>query len=83
MGAPESISTIADIASVCDARALAATLLAMTRFAEFPSRGAAEMIACHLDCVADEEACDNATRAIAALLSRCWLYGDAGRIAAS
>ena len=76
MGAPDSIGTLADIAAACDARALASTLLAMTRFAERPSAGAAEAIACHLDCVADEEACDSATRAIATLLSRCWLYGD-------
>ncbi|MFT3735895.1 MAG: hypothetical protein QM776_12855 [Rhodocyclaceae bacterium] len=80
MGAPDSIGTLADIAAACDARALAATLLAMTRYAEFPSRGASELVACHLDCVADEEACDSATRAIAALLSRCWLYGDAARV---
>ncbi|GAA5169857.1 hypothetical protein [Viridibacterium curvum] len=79
MGAPDSLGTLADIAAACDARALAATLLAITRYAEFPSRAAQEVVACHLDCVADEDACDNATRAIASLLSRCWLYGEIAR----
>ncbi|GAB4056955.1 hypothetical protein [Uliginosibacterium sediminicola] len=75
MGAFDSIALLSDLALASRTPALASTLLAMTRYMEWPTEGAAQAIACHLDCVAEDEDCDAATRAIAALLARCWLYG--------
>jgi len=79
MGAPEINGLLEELALRSHSPSLGVALLALTRFVEHPEKGSPEAIACQLDCVADDESCDAATRAIAALLTRCWLYGEPAR----
>lgn len=75
MGAWEPDLWLLETALCAEAPALAASLVAMTKFAEAPSPELAQRIVCHLDCASEDESSDAATRAICALLARCWLYG--------
>jgi hypothetical protein len=75
MGARESDFRLQETALMAHTPALASCLVAMTQFAEAPTSEIAQRIVCHLDCASEDESCDAATRAICALLARCWLYG--------
>ncbi len=75
MGIWELDLWLTETALAASAPALASSLVAMTQFAERPSPAAAQRIVCQLDCASEDESCDPATRAICALLARCWLYG--------
>jgi hypothetical protein len=75
MGAREPDLHLVETALMASAPALASCLVAMTQFAESPMPANVQRIVCHLDCASEDESCDAATRAICALLARCWLYG--------
>lgn len=72
MGAPEAMGPVA--AWRGGDTALAACLLALSRFAEHPEGAQAQRIVCLLDCLAEDPRSDAATRALAALLAQRWLY---------
>ncbi|MFA9439707.1 hypothetical protein ACDA63_08730 [Uliginosibacterium sp. sgz301328] len=71
-----SVQRGSEAAGLCEAArfsALAAALFAMTRYAESPQLAVAQMVVCHLDCVAEDERCDVLTREVCAALARRWM----------
>jgi hypothetical protein len=70
---PIDLAGDALLCEVTRTSALAAALFAMTRYAESPRAAVAQMVVCHLDCVADDERCDALTREVCAALARRWL----------
>ncbi|MGC3961901.1 MAG: hypothetical protein QM803_00885 [Rhodocyclaceae bacterium] len=71
-----SAQSVNEAGGLCEAArfsALAAALFAMTRYAESPRLAVAQMVVCHLDCVAEDERCDALTREVCAALARRWM----------